>query len=42
MDYKSNTDNAHDKEYPINIESHFPFSLNSKDYEGRNEEGKDE
>jgi len=42
MDYERNTDNAHDEEYPINIESNFPFSPNSKDYEGSNEEEKDE
>ena len=42
MDSESSTDNAHDEEYPINIESNFPFTPNSKDYEGSTEEGQDE
>jgi len=42
MDYESSTNNAHDEEYPINIESNFPFSPNSKDYEGSIEEGIDD
>ena len=42
MDYESSTDNAHEEEYPLNIESNFPFSPNSKDYDNRTEEGEDE
>jgi len=42
MDYDSNNENAHDEEYPLKIESNFPFSPNSKDYGGSTEEGKDE
>ena len=42
MDYESNTENAHEEEYPINIESNFPLSLNSKDYDNSTEEGEDE
>ena len=42
MDYESSIDNAHEEEYPINIESNFPFSSNSKDYESSTEEGEDE
>lgn len=42
MDYESSTNNALDEEYPIKIESNFPFSPNSKEYESSIEEGKDE
>jgi len=42
MDYECSTDNAHDEEYPINRESNFPLSPNSKDYEGSTNEGKHE
>ena len=42
MDYESSTDNAHEEEYPLNIESNFPFSPNSKDYDSSTEEGEDE
>ena len=42
MDYESSIDNAHDKEYLINIESNFPFKPNSKDYDNSTEEGEDE
>jgi len=42
MDYESNTGNAHDEEYRINVESNFPFSPNSNGYEGSTKEGKDE
>ena len=42
MDYESNTENAHEEEYPINIESNFPLSPNSKDYDSSTKEGEDE
>jgi len=42
MDYESNTNNAHEEEYLINLESNFPFSPNSKDYDSSTEEGEDE
>ena len=42
MDYESSADNAHEEEYPLNIESNFPFNLNSKDYDNSIEEGEDE
>lgn len=42
MDYESSTNNAHEEEYPLNIESNFPFSRNSKDYDSSTEEGEDE
>ena len=42
MEYERSTKNAHEEEYPINIESNFPFSPNSKDYDSSTEEGEDE
>ena len=42
MDYESNTGNAHDEEYLVNIESNFPFSPNSKYYGSSTEEWQDE
>jgi len=42
MEYESNTQNAHEEEYPINIKSNFPFTLNSKDYDSSIVEGEDE